>query len=92
MRLEFDEKGEPEHIIGFNQDVTRSILAKIKIDRMTTDLVQRNNDLEKFTYIISHNLRAPVANIIGASNILNTKAVSEVGLFWMLLNEVPYKQ
>jgi signal transduction histidine kinase len=34
---------------------------------MTADLIQRNKDLEQFTYIISHNLRAPVANIIGLS-------------------------
>src|SRR5829696_2585517 len=36
-------------------------------EKMTTDLIQRNKDLEQFTYIISHNLRAPVANIIGLS-------------------------
>jgi signal transduction histidine kinase len=43
---------------------------------MTADLVQHNTDLEKFAYIISHNLRAPVANIIGASSILNNMEVS----------------
>src|SRR5215204_3154535 len=36
-------------------------------EKMTKDLIQRNKDLEQFTYIISHNLRAPVANIIGLS-------------------------
>ena len=36
-------------------------------EKMTTDLIQRNKDLEQFAYIISHNLRAPVANIIGLS-------------------------
>lgn len=76
FEFELDKKGNPVHIIGFNQDVTRSKLAKIEIDRMTTDLVQRNNDLEKFAYIISHNLRAPVANIIGASDILNNIKLS----------------
>ena len=40
-------------------------------DRVITDIVQRNKDLEQFTYIVSHNLRAPVANILGASNRLN---------------------
>src|SRR5580765_7315220 len=36
-------------------------------EKMTTDLIQRNKDLEQFSYIVSHNLRAPVANIIGLS-------------------------
>lgn len=38
--------------------------------KMVNDLMVRNQDLEQFAYIISHNLRAPVANIIGASNAL----------------------
>jgi signal transduction histidine kinase len=31
---------------------------------------QHNKDLEQFTYIISHNMRAPVANIIGLADML----------------------
>jgi DNA-binding response OmpR family regulator/signal transduction histidine kinase len=38
--------------------------------KMTADIVQRNKNLEQFSYIISHNLRAPVANILGLTNIL----------------------
>lgn len=33
-------------------------------------LVKRNKNLEQFTYIISHNLRAPVANIMGLTALL----------------------
>ncbi|HEY8783697.1 MAG TPA: CHASE3 domain-containing protein [Mucilaginibacter sp.] len=39
--------------------------------KMVNDLMLRNIDLEQFAYIISHNLRTPVANIIGASSALN---------------------
>jgi len=34
------------------------------------NLIQRNKELEQFTYIISHNLRAPVANIKGLYQLL----------------------
>ena len=46
-------------------------------EKMTTDLIQRNKDLEQFTYIISHNLRAPVANIIGLSYRLRQTGLSD---------------
>lgn len=38
--------------------------------KMLEEIINRNRDLELFTYMVSHNLRAPVANIIGLSNLL----------------------
>ncbi|UPT68879.1 MAG: PAS domain S-box protein [Sphingobacteriales bacterium JAD_PAG50586_3] len=40
-------------------------------EEVASDLMQRNKDLEQFAYIISHNLRAPVANIMGFTDVLN---------------------
>lgn len=34
-----------------------------KLQTLTDDLVRKNNQLEEFTQIVSHNLRAPVGNI-----------------------------
>jgi len=58
-------------ILAF-KDITGRKTADLERDRMTADLVQRYKDLEQFTYIVSHNLRAPVANIIGLSDMLNS--------------------
>jgi PAS domain S-box-containing protein len=52
-------------------NITEKKHAELERDKITADLVQRNKDLEQFTYIVSHNLRAPVANIRGLSNLLN---------------------
>jgi PAS domain S-box-containing protein len=57
-------------ILAF-KDITGRKMADLERDRMTADLIQRYKDLEQFTYIVSHNLRAPVANIIGLSDMLN---------------------
>ncbi|MBS1531020.1 MAG: PAS domain S-box protein [Bacteroidetes bacterium] len=57
-------------IVAF-KDITERKISELERERMTNDLVQRNRDLEQFTYIVSHNLRAPVANIMGLSNMLN---------------------
>lgn len=52
------------------RDVTQQKNAELEREKITLDLVQRNKDLEQFAYIISHNLRAPVANITGLSHLL----------------------
>ncbi len=33
--------------------------------KINEELVRQNNDLQQFTYIVSHNLRAPIANLLG---------------------------
>ncbi|HTA26279.1 MAG TPA: response regulator [Bacteroidia bacterium] len=70
VTVEKDEEGEPIRLIGFNQDATEEKELKIEKDKMMASILQRNNDLEQFTYIVSHNLRAPVANIIGLVGML----------------------
>ena len=70
-----EQKENMGFVLAF-KDITERKMSELERDLMTADLVQRNNDLEKFAYIISHNLRAPVANIIGASNALNDMDLS----------------
>nr|WP_262506359.1 PAS domain-containing sensor histidine kinase [Rufibacter tibetensis] len=41
-----------------------------KLQAYTEELVASNKGLEQFSYIVSHNLRAPVANIIGLGELL----------------------
>jgi PAS domain S-box-containing protein len=53
-----------------NRDITETKTAMLERERVAADLIQHVKDLEQFTYIISHNLRAPVANIIGLSEML----------------------
>src|SRR5207253_11214576 len=44
-------------------DITERKNIELAGEKMTLDIIQRNKDLEQFAYIISHNLRSPVANI-----------------------------
>jgi PAS domain S-box-containing protein len=66
--------GQPDKLLGIIQDVSNESRAQLEKERITSDLLQRNKDLEQFAYIVSHNLRAPVANIIGLSNLMRTLA------------------
>lgn len=41
------------------------------LHKYTDELIASNKGLEQFSYIVSHNLRAPVANIIGLTELVN---------------------
>ncbi|WP_339686787.1 response regulator [uncultured Nonlabens sp.] len=60
----------------FVYDITKQKQQEKEKEKMTADLIQRNQILEQFTFIISHNLRAPTANIIGFSEILQDETLT----------------
>ncbi len=64
-------------VLGIAMDVTERKLAELERNRIIADMVQRNKDLEQFSYIISHNLRAPVANISGIADIMQFDDMGE---------------
>jgi PAS domain S-box-containing protein len=57
-------------VLGVATDITDQKKHESERIRIVADIVQRNKDLEQFSYIVSHNLRAPVANITGLADIL----------------------
>ncbi|MCW3103445.1 MAG: hypothetical protein JWO09_1885 [Bacteroidetes bacterium] len=71
-RFEFDKKGNPVGIYGIAQDVTERRAAEEEREKIIFNLVQHSKKLEQFAYIVSHNLRAPVAHIMGLSNVLKS--------------------
>jgi len=66
----YDSKDKAVRMVGAMQDITAKKQAELERDKITADLLQRNKELEQFTYIVSHNLRAPLANIKGLASIL----------------------
>ncbi|NCP52960.1 MAG: HAMP domain-containing histidine kinase, partial [Flavobacteriales bacterium] len=74
-------EGDEPLILLAHTNLTDRILAERERQKITDDLIHRNRDLEQFTYIVSHNLRAPVANIKGLSDILGdeTLSIAEAG-------------
>jgi PAS domain S-box-containing protein len=57
-------------------DITQQKLEQIQKEKMSADLIQRNLNLEQFTFIVSHNLRGPTANIIGFNEFLQDENIS----------------
>ena len=67
----FDSKNNAIGQYGIIQDVTARQIAEEEREKISSDIVRRNQDLEQFSYMVSHNLRAPVANILGLSEIIS---------------------
>lgn len=75
-KFEFDGDANPSRLYGILQDITERKLAEEERIKITNDLLQRNRDLEQFTFIISHNLRAPAANIMGFTEYLQDTTIT----------------
>lgn len=69
-KFEFDKNNKPIRLYGILQDITERKLAEAEKEKMISDIIQRNKNLEQFSYIVSHNLRAPVANILGFAELM----------------------
>ncbi|MCX2740305.1 PAS domain-containing sensor histidine kinase [Pontibacter anaerobius] len=67
----FDQEGNLQNYIAIETDITEKKEAEEKLVKMADDLYKHNLDLQQFTYIISHNLRAPVANALGLAQLIN---------------------
>ena len=67
-------------IIGcacYLRNITERKKAEKEREKIVDDLLQHSKNLEQFTYIVSHNLRSPVTQILGISNILKGKLSDE---------------
>ena len=63
--LEINVYPSPNGLSIYFKDFTERKLQELERSGMVNDILKRNKDLEQFSYIVSHNLRAPVANISG---------------------------
>jgi PAS domain S-box-containing protein len=52
-------------------DITEQVQSEKQKEQLLEDLNKKYNELMQFNYIVSHNLRAPVANIIGLADLLS---------------------
>ncbi len=78
IKVPFTVAGTNEKVVlGITADITEQKKAEAERTKIIADMVQRNNDLEQFSYIVSHNLRAPVANILGLVDLMQTIGIEK---------------
>ena len=78
-------------IEGYITDITEKKAIKglqKEYEDLHSELKQKYNDLMQFNYIVSHNLRSPIANIIGLTEILKFHYAEEASETGELVNYI----
>ncbi len=71
-------KHQREEFDALHSDLENKIKERtMELQSMAENLLQRNKDLEEFSYIVSHNLRAPVANMLGLASLFKNPHTQE---------------
>jgi signal transduction histidine kinase len=66
-----NQEGEHSHWISIQRDITEEKKQEKEKEQLIRELTQNNKDLKQFSYITSHNLRAPLSNLTGLLNLMH---------------------
>ncbi len=67
----FNKENEHTHWISIKRDITDEKKLEKEKEQLIAELTQNNKDLRQFSYITSHNLRAPLSNLIGLLQLID---------------------
>lgn len=81
-----NELGEVTNYVAVKENITARKALEEDQKRLTNDIIKRNQDLEQFSYILSHNIRGPLSNILGLKEALMRE--SSKGLETSLLEAI----
>ncbi len=71
----FDENNEVNAVVMGQMDITERKESEEYLQKVNEELVNQNKQLAHYSYVVSHNLRAPVATILGLVNLLTMEEV-----------------
>lgn len=63
-------------LVGIIMEVTDKKNQDIERGKLINDLIFKNKELLQFSYILSHNIRAPMANILGLISVIEHNNIS----------------
>ena len=66
----YNSEKELSHWVSIQRDVTDEKNQEKEKEQLIKELTQNNKDLKQFSYITSHNLRAPMSNLVGLLNLM----------------------
>lgn len=72
-----NKDGEHSHWVSIQRDVTEEKEKEKEREQLIRELTQNNKDLKQFSYITSHNLRAPLSNLTGLLNLIDDITIED---------------
>ena len=81
-----DLDGTIQKILIASQNITAQKRSETEKEMLIEELTQNNSDLRQFSYITSHNLRAPLSNLLGIIKLLDTSEITDPMTSMLLKN------
>lgn len=78
--------GNINKILIASQNITEQKRNETEKEMLIEKLLQTNSDLQQFSYITSHNLRAPLSNLLGIIKLLDHSTISDATNVMLLKN------
>lgn len=72
-----ERDGSINKIVLASQNITEQKRNEHEKELLIEELTQNNSDLRQFSYITSHNLRAPLSNLLGIIKLLDLSLVTD---------------
>lgn len=76
----FNSENELSHWISIQRDISKEKKQEKEKEKLIIELIQKNKDLKQFSYITSHNLRAPLSNLTGLLNLIEDIPIENLEL------------
>lgn len=76
----YNSENELSNWVSIQRDVTDEKNQEKEKEQLIKELTQNNKDLKQFSYITSHNLRAPMSNLTGLLNLIDDITIEDIEL------------
>lgn len=89
-QAEWDRNGNPVRMVGTIVDIHEKKLAVERVREQNQMLAKANQELDRFVYSTSHDLRAPLSSLLGLINLagLSTQKTERDELISMMKNQI----
>ncbi|WP_366184194.1 PAS domain-containing protein [Flavobacterium ovatum] len=76
----YNSEKEISHWISIQRDITEEKRQEKEREQLILELTRNNKDLKQFSYITSHNLRAPISNLTGLLTLIEDITIEDIEL------------